>query len=197
MGPDIETLIQKMSRLPGLGPRSARRTVIHLINHKEQVLNPLLMSLNNVSANIKICPVCHNIDTFADVCTICADPSRKGDVICVVESVADLWAIERTDCFRGTYHVTKGLLSSLEGRGPEALLLDKLLARCEKNNVKEIILALSATVEGKTTDHYIRKFFQNKNIMVSSLAHGIPIGGELDYLDDGTLFAAFSARQGG
>lgn len=195
MGSDIEALIQKISRLPGLGPRSARRIVIHLINNKEQILKPFLLSLNNVNINIKICPICHNIDTFSEICTICADSSRRKDLICVVESVADLWAIERTDCFRGVYHVTKGLLSSFEGKGPEVLLLDELSCRCEKNEVKELILALSATVEGKTTDHYIRKFFKDKDISISSLAHGIPIGGELDYLDDSTLFAAFAARK--
>ena len=194
MGPDIEALIQKISRLPGLGPRSARRIVVHLIKHKEQTLEPLLMGMDNVSKRIKECPICANVDTFDDVCSICADSSRRKDLICVVESVADLWAIERSYCFRGQYHILKGLLSSLDGQGPEVLLLDQLKKRCLENNVTEIIVALSATVEGQTTDHYIKHFFKDQNIKITSLAHGIPMGGELDYLDDGTLLTAFSAR---
>jgi recombination protein RecR len=157
-------------------------------------MEPLLMSMENVCSNVKICPVCSNIDTFSDVCSICADGKRRKDVICIVESVADLWAVERTSCFNGQYHVLKGLLSSLDGQGPEFLMLDDLRKRCGENNISEIIVALSATVEGQTTDHYIKKFFHDKNIKITSLAHGIPVGGELDYLDDGTLFAAFSAR---
>jgi recombination protein RecR len=194
MSPDIETLIQKISRLPGLGPRSARRIVIHLIKNREQSLEPMLMSMENVCKNIKVCPVCSNIDAFTDICSICSDDKRRRDVICIVESIADLWAIERTSCFPGQYHVLKGLLSSLDGQGPEFLMLEELQKRCDENHISEIIIALSATVEGQTTDHYIKNFFKNKNIRITSLAHGIPIGGELDYLDDGTLFAAFSAR---
>ncbi|MDR0631742.1 MAG: recombination mediator RecR [Holosporaceae bacterium] len=194
MSPDIETLIQKISRLPGLGPRSARRIVIHLIRNREQSLEPMLMSMDNVYKNIKVCPVCSNIDTFADVCSICSDNKRRRDIICVVESIANLWAIEKTSCFTGQYHVLKGLLSSIDGQGPEFLMLEELQKRCDENHISEIIIALSATVEGQTTDHYIKNFFKNKNIKITSLAHGIPIGGELDYLDDGTLFAAFSAR---
>jgi recombination protein RecR len=194
MSPDIETLIQKISRLPGLGPRSARRIVIHLIGNREQNLEPLLTSMGDVYANVKVCPVCSNIDTFTDVCSVCSDKRRRRDVICIVESVADLWAIERTSCFSGQYHVLKGLLSSLDGRGPEFLRLDDLKKRCREDNISEIIIALSATVEGQTTDHYIKESFQGKEIKITSLAHGIPIGGELDYLDDGTLFTAFSAR---
>ena len=194
MGPDIETLIQKISRLPGLGPRSARRIVVHLIKNKEQTLEPLLFGLDNVSKKIKECPICSNVDTFDDICSICADSTRRKDLICIVESVADLWAIERSYCFRGQYHILKGLLSSLDGQGPEFLLLDQLKKRCEENHVTEIIVALSATVEGQTTDHYIRHFFKDKDIKITSLAHGIPMGGELDYLDDGTLLTAFSAR---
>lgn len=152
------------------------------------------MSMDNVYKNIKVCPVCSNIDTFADVCSICSDNKRRRDIICVVESIANLWAIEKTSCFTGQYHVLKGLLSSIDGQGPEFLMLEELQKRCDENHISEIIIALSATVEGQTTDHYIKNFFKNKNIKITSLAHGIPIGGELDYLDDGTLFAAFSAR---
>ncbi|GHU18904.1 recombination protein RecR [Alphaproteobacteria bacterium] len=194
MGPDIETLIQKISRLPGLGPRSARRIVIHMIKNRDISLEPLLTSISRVFKNVKVCPICANIDTFDDICSICSDRTRRNDIICVVESVADLWAIERTSCFRGMYHVLGGLLSSIEGRGPEVLMLDKLTQRCNINGVIEIVIALSATVEGQTTDHYIKNFFGNRDIKTTSLAHGIPMGGELDYLDDGTLFAAFSAR---
>ncbi len=195
MSSDIDMLIQKVSRLPGLGPRSARRIVIHLIQHKEQLLEPMLNSIKKVHDNVKVCPVCGNIDTFEEVCSVCNDDSRKKDLICVVENVADLWAIERTACFKGTYHVLKGLLSSIQEQGPEVLMLDKLMERCIQYKVSEIIVALSATVEGQTTDYYIKNFFKDKNIKVSSLAHGIPMGGELDYLDDGTLFTAFSARR--
>jgi recombination protein RecR len=157
-------------------------------------MEPILTGLKRVYERVGVCPVCSNIDTFTDMCSICSDKKRRRDIICVVENVADLWAIERTSCFSGQYHVLKGLLSSLDGRGPEFLKLDELHERCTNNNVTEIVIALSATVEGQTTDHYIKNFFRDKNIRTTSLAHGIPIGGELDYLDDGTLFAAFSAR---
>ncbi len=195
MSPDIEILIQKISRLPGLGNRSARRIVIHLIQRKEQILEPLLISMQKIYNKVKTCPNCGNIDTFDEICSICSDNSRRKDLICVVENVTDLWAIERTSCFNGTYHVLKGLLSSINGQGPEFLLLDKLMSRCQLYGVTEVIVALSATVEGQTTDYYIKNFFKDSNIKVSSLAHGIPIGGELDYLDDGTLLTAFSARK--
>jgi recombination protein RecR len=194
MSPDIETLIQKISRLPGLGPRSARRIVIHLIKNREQNMDPILLCMDKVCKNVKVCPTCSNIDTFSEICSICADKNRSKDIICIVESVSDLWAIERTSCFKGQYHVLRGLLSSLDGQGPEVLMLEKLQKRCEENHIGEIIIALSATIEGQTTDHYIRNFFKDKNIKTTSLARGIPIGGELDYLDDGTLFTAFSAR---
>ncbi|MDR2645735.1 MAG: recombination mediator RecR [Holosporaceae bacterium] len=194
MSPDIETLIQKISKLPGLGARSARRIVIHLIRNREQSMEPMLQSMEAVYKNVKVCPICANIDTFSDVCSICSDKKRRRDLICIVENVADLWAIERTSCFAGQYHVLKGLLSSLEGQGPEFLMLETLQQRCNDDAVVEIVIALSATVEGQTTDHYIKNFFKDKDIKITSLARGIPIGGELDYLDEGTLFAAFSAR---
>ena len=195
MGPDIKMLIQKMSRLPGLGPRSARRAALHMIKNREQILEPMLTSLTKVFENVKVCPQCSNIDTFEDVCSICSDSLRRNDLLCIVESVADLWAIERTFCFKGRYHVLKGLLSSFEGKGPEVLMLDQLHERCTKNEVTEIIIALNATVEGQTTLHYIRNYFKDKNIKTTSLAHGIPVGGELDYLDDATLLTAFSDRR--
>lgn len=196
MGPDIETLIQKISRLPGLGQRSARRIVVHMIKNKEHIFEPILNSMCKVSETVKTCPKCFNVDSFSgEVCSICSDNSRKKDTICIVENVADLWAIERTFCFKGLYHVLDSLLSSLENKGPEVLKLEHLNKRCEEDKVSEIVIALSATVEGQTTNHYIRNFFKdNKDIKITSLAHGIPIGGELDYLDDATLFTAFSAR---
>jgi recombination protein RecR len=166
-----------------------------MIKNRAVSLEPLLVSMTRVYQNVKTCPICYNIDAFDDVCSICSDQRRKRDVICIVESVADLWALERTSCFRGQYHILKGLLSSIDGNGPEVLLLDQLAQRCSDNEVTEIVIALSATVEGQTTDHYIRNFFSEKNIKTTSLAHGIPVGGELDYLDDGTLLAAFSARR--
>lgn len=195
MGPDIETLIQKISRLPGLGQRSARRIVVHMLRNKEHVFDPLLACMKTAAETVKTCPKCGNVDSFdGNICSICADQSRRQDIICIVENVSDLWAIERTFCFKGLYHVLEGLLSSLENRGPEVLKLEQLNTRCEENQVSEIIVALSATIEGQTTSHYIRNFFKDKNIKITTLAHGIPIGGELDYLDDATLFTAFSAR---
>jgi recombination protein RecR len=194
MNANIEALIQKISRLPGLGPRSARRIVLHLIKNREQILEPIVLGMKSVYENVRVCPVCSNIDIFPDKCSICSDVKRSRDVICIVENVSDLWAIERTSCFNGQYHVLRGLLSSIEGRGPEVLMLDRLKERCAEEHTVEIIVALSATVEGQTTGYYIKNFFKDKNIKITFLAHGIPIGGELDYLDDGTLFTAFSAR---
>lgn len=195
MGPDIETLIQKISRLPGLGQRSARRIVVHMIKNKEHIFQPILNSMLRVSDTVRTCPVCFNVDSFeGECCSICSDSSRKKDVLCIVENVSDLWALERTFCFKGQYHVLDGLLSSLENKGPEVLKLEHLAERCSANGVSEIIIALSATVEGQTTNHYIRNFFKDTSIKITALAHGIPIGGELDYLDDATLFTAFSAR---
>jgi recombination protein RecR len=165
-----------------------------MIKNREQIMEPMLMSLDNVLKNVKVCPLCSNIDTFSDVCSICSDLRRRRNLVCVVESVADLWALERTSCFSGLYHVLKGLLSSIDGRGPEFLMLENLQQRCKENSVEEMIIALSATVEGQTTLHYIKNFFKDQNIKITSLARGIPMGGELDYLDNGTLLAAFSAR---
>lgn len=194
MSTDVELLIQKFSRLPGLGNRSARRIVVHMLQNREQSIEPILKILQKVRDNVKVCPICGNIDAFENICPICSDVSRNKNVICIVESVADLWALERTSCFSGQYHVLKGLLSSIEGNGPEVLLLDKLFQRCKEYNIEEIIIALSATIEGQMTDNYIREQFKGKNIKITSLARGIPIGGELDYLDDCTLLTAFSER---
>lgn len=193
-GPEIEALIRQLSKLPGLGPRSARRIALALIKRKESLLDPLVQTLGAASQSVKICSACGNFDS-RDPCTICADPRRDPAIICVVEDVADLWALERTGAFRGRYHVTGGLLSPLDGIGPGDLKIDRLVARAQTPEVKEVVLALSATVDGQTTAHYIAERLQETDTTVSGLAHGMPIGGELDYLDDGTISAALTARR--
>ncbi len=193
-GPEIEALIRQLSKLPGLGPRSARRIALALIKRRESLLDPLVQTLGAASQTVKICSACGNFDS-RDPCTICADPRRDPAIICVVEDVADLWALERTGAFRGRYHVTGGLLSPLDGIGPGDLKIDRLVARAQTPEVKEVVLALSATVDGQTTAHYIAERFPDAQTPVSGLAHGMPIGGELDYLDDGTIAAALTARR--
>ncbi|MGQ0665205.1 MAG: recombination mediator RecR [Pseudomonadota bacterium] len=193
-GPEIERLIQLLAKLPGLGPRSARRAALHLIKRREAVLLPLAQALRDAAERIKICSACGNLDT-GDPCAICADPEREASAICVVEEVADLWAIERSGAFRGRYHVLGGVLSALDGVGPEDLNIAGLLARARVPEVKEMILATNATVEGQTTAHYIADRLAGAPVKVTRLAHGLPVGGELDYLDDGTLAAALKARQ--
>ena len=193
-GPEIESLIRQISKLPGLGPRSARRVALALIKRRETLLDPLMQTLHAAADTVKICSACGNYDS-QDPCAICEDPRRDGAVICVVEDVADLSALERTGSFRGRYHVIGGLLSPLDGIGPDDLRLDQLVSRASALEVKEIILALSATVDGQTTAHYIAERLQDSETLVSGLAHGVPIGGELDYLDDGTIAAALKARR--
>jgi recombination protein RecR len=193
-GPQIEALIRQLSKLPGLGPRSARRIALALIKRRESLLDPLVQTLSAASLSVKICSRCGNFDS-TDPCTICTDPRRDPSLICVVEDVADLWALERTGAFRGRYHVTGGLLSPLDGIGPADLRIDKLVGRAESPDVKEVVLALAATVDGQTTAHYIAERLAGTNTTVSGLAHGMPIGGELDYLDDGTIAAALTARR--
>lgn len=191
---DIDRLIQIMGRLPGLGPRSARRAVLHLLKKREALLHPLIDALGEVAANVKTCSVCGNLDA-ADPCAVCRDASRDGGIICVVADVGDLWALERIATFKGRYHVLGGVLSALDGVGPEQLAIGPLLRRLEGGAVKEVILALGATVDGQTTAHYLSDRLQPLNLTVSRLAHGVPVGGELDYLDDGTLIQALKARQ--
>ena len=191
---DIERLIQLLARLPGLGPRSARRAVLHLMKKRESLMLPLADAMARAAASIRICSTCGNMDTD-DPCAICRAPGRDKTQICVVEEVADLWAIERSGAFGGRYHVLGGTLSVLDGRGPEQLNLDKLAARAGEPAVKEVILALSATVDGQTTGHYIAERLAGLGVTVSRLAHGVPVGGELDYLDEGTLNAALKARR--
>jgi recombination protein RecR len=189
---ELDILIQLLARLPGLGPRSARRAALHLLKRRESLLEPLATALAKAAEAIRPCPVCGNLDTAAP-CTICRDAARDGQTICVVEDLADLWALERTGAFRGRYHVLGGTLSALDGVGPEDLTIDRLLARVEPG--QELILALSATVEGQTTAHYLADRLSGTGVRLSRLAQGVPIGGELDYLDDGTLRAALSARR--
>jgi recombination protein RecR len=193
-GIEIEALIRQLSKLPGLGPRSARRIALALIKRRETLLDPLVQTLGAAAAAVKICTACGNYDS-QDPCSICADARRDPAVICVVEDVADLWALERTGAFRGRYHVTGGLLSPLDGIGPSDLKIEHLIARAKASEVREVIMALSATVDGQTTAHYIAERLQGTDTTVSGLAHGMPIGGELDYLDDGTISAALKARR--
>jgi recombination protein RecR len=193
-GVEIEALIRQLSKLPGLGPRSARRIALALIKRRETLLDPLVQTLGAAAESVKICKTCGNYDS-QDPCFICADGRRDPAVICVVEDVADLWALERTGAFRGRYHVTGGLLSPLDGIGPADLKVERLVARANTPEVREVIMALSATVDGQTTAHYIAERLQGTDTIVSGLAHGMPIGGELDYLDDGTISAALKARR--
>lgn len=191
---DIEGLIHLLARLPGLGPRSARRAVLHLIKRREALLLPLATALNRAAETIRGCSLCGNLDT-SDPCAICDNPKRDPALICVVEEVADLWAMERCGAFKGRYHVLGGTLSALDGRGPEQLRIDALAGRAREVGITEVILALSATVDGQTTSHYISERLAGSGVAVTQLAHGVPVGGELDYLDDGTLTAALKARR--
>lgn len=190
----VDRLIQHLGKLPGLGPRSARRVVLHLIKRRESLLQPLIRALQDVSEGIRVCGQCGNIDTI-DPCTICNGPKRDRSVICVVEDVADLWALERTAAYRGHYHVLGGTLSALDGVGPEDLKLPQFVERVKSEDVSEVVLALSATVDGQTTAHYIAERLAGLGVSVTALAHGVPVGGELDYLDEGTLSTALRARR--
>ncbi|HMO29785.1 recombination mediator RecR [Enterovirga sp.] len=192
-GPEIERLIQLLARLPGLGPRSARRAALHLIARREQLLSPLADAMAVARERIAVCSTCGNLDT-SDPCTICRDPSRDPAILVVVEGVSDLWALERAGAVRAGYHVLGGVLSPLDGVRPEHLSLDRLVARAAKPETRELILALSATVDGQTTAHYVTQLVSHLPVRVTRLAHGVPIGGELDYLDEGTLTAALRQR---
>jgi len=192
-GPEIERLIQLLARLPGLGPRSARRAALHLIKKRELLMAPLAAALRAALDKIQICRVCGNIDT-QNPCTLCTDPKRDPTVIVVVADVADLWALERADAINARYHVLGGTLSPLDGVGPEDLSIDALVSRAHAPSVSELILALNATVDGQTTAHYITDLLQGAGVKVTRLAHGVPVGGELDYLDEGTLAAAIRQR---
>jgi len=190
---DIEALIDLMARLPGLGPRSARRAVLMLLKKRGGLMAPLAQAMANVALSARDCLTCGNIGT-SDVCAICADPARAGS-LCVVEDVADLWAMERSGAFKGRYHVLGGTLSALDAIGPDELRIPRLIDRIATDSVREVILALNATVDGQTTAHYIAEALEPTGVPVTSLAQGVPIGGELDYLDDGTISAALRARR--
>ena len=190
-GPEIEQLIQLLARLPGLGPRSARRAVLHLIKKKEQLMIPLSAALDRAVEAVTVCETCGNIDTRSP-CHICADPRRDSGLLIVVEDVADLWALERAGVGQVKYHVLGGVLSPLDGVGPDDLSIDALLRRAPEFN--EIVLAVNATVEGQTTAHYITDRLSPSGVKITRLAHGVPVGGELDYLDEGTLSQALKAR---
>jgi recombination protein RecR len=193
-GAAVERLIGLMARLPGLGPRSARRAVLAMIRKRALMLDPLAAALSEVAATVRECGRCGNIST-GELCAICTDPKRSAGEICVVENVADLWAMERGGLFRGRYHVLGGVLSALDGVGPDMLRIPDLLARLDAEPVTEVILALNATIDGQTTAHYISDRIAPRDIRVTSLAQGVPVGGELDYLDDGTIGAALLARK--
>jgi recombination protein RecR len=192
-GPEIERLIQLLARLPGLGPRSARRAALFLIKKREQIMAPLGAALAIALEKIQICSTCGNIDT-QDPCTVCVDPNRDRSIIVVVADVADLWALERAHAVNARYHVLGGTLSPLDGIGPQDLTIDALVTRAHDAAVKEVILALNATVDGQTTAHYITDLLHDADVIVTRLAHGVPVGGELDYLDEGTLSAAMRQR---
>ena len=191
---EIEALIEMMARLPGLGPRSARRAVLHLIRKRTQVMGPLAQAMQEVAEAARECRVCGNIGT-EEVCGICRDPERATGEICVVADVADLWALERGGAFSGRYHVLGGTLSALDAVGPEELRIPELAARVRDEGITEVILALAATVDGQTTAHYLAEALEGTGARLTSLAQGVPIGGELDYLDDGTILAALRARR--
>ncbi|WP_321397137.1 recombination mediator RecR [Emcibacter sp.] len=191
---ELDQLIQLLSKLPGFGPRSARRAVLHLVKKKDTLMKPLASSLAGVAEHVHPCSSCGNLDV-SDPCHICEDERRDKSLICVIEEVADLWALERSGSYRGLYHVIGGTLSALDGVGPDDLNITGLVERAGEDSVTEVIIATNATVDGQTTAHYITDRLKNAGVSVSRLAHGVPVGGELDYLDDGTLTAALNSRQ--
>ncbi len=193
-GPEIERLIALLAKLPGMGPRSARRAALALLKRKDQLLAPLAAALAEAAARVHPCRICGSLDT-GDLCAVCADHSRDAALLCVVEEVGALWAMERASAFRGRYHVLGGLLSALDGVGPENLRIASLVERVTGGGVKEVVLALPATVDGQTTAHYVSERLHPTGVVVTSLARGVPVGGELDWLDDGTIAQALRARR--
>jgi recombination protein RecR len=194
VGPEIERLIQLLAKLPGLGPRSARRVALHLMKRRDGLMVPLSDAMALAAEAIRTCTVCGNLDT-REPCSVCTDPTRDRSTLCVVEDAGDLWALERARSFHGLYHVLGGTLSALHGIGPEDLNLDSLAGRVGDGTIAEVILALNATVDGQTTAHVVIDRLQGVGVSISRLAHGVPVGGELDYLDEGTLIAAIKARR--
>ena len=193
-GVEIERLIQLLAKLPGLGPRSARRAALYLIKNREKLLSPLSLAMADAQDKVTVCSTCGNVDTI-DPCTICSDPRRDRTILCVVEEVGDLWALERAGAWTGLYHVLGGTLSAMEGIRPEDLAINHLIERAAVPGMREVVLATNATVEGQTTAHYITERLKGLGLSTSKLAHGVPVGGELDYLDEGTLTAAMRARR--
>ena len=192
--PQIDALTQALARLPGLGPRSARRAVLHLMKKRHGALEPLLAALSDVAEHLSTCSTCGNVDT-SDPCSLCRDPRRDDRMLCVVEEVSDLWALDRSRLFPGRYHVLGGRLSALEGVRPEDLGIDSLVARVAAGGIDEVVLAMNATLEGQTTAHYLAERLDKFPVRLTQLAHGLPVGGELDYLDEGTLAQAMRARR--
>lgn len=190
----IDQLIKTISKLPSLGTRSARRIVLHMLKKRENIIPQLIQSLQDVYDNIKVCDICGNYDTQSP-CAICCSNNRENNVLCVIQDISDLWALERGGLYKGKYHILGGVLSAIDGITPDDLNIDKLLTRVENDQITEIILALPATVDGQITMHYISSLLKDKNIKVSTLAQGIPVGGELDYLDDGTIKLALDMRK--
>lgn len=191
---EIEALANALARLPGLGPRSARRAVLHLMKKRESTLQPLLEALHNVADRLSTCSNCGNVDT-SDPCSVCRDPRRDDRSLCVVEEVADLWALDRSRLFPGRYHVLGGRLSALDGVRPEDLTIERLVSRVAAGGIDEVVLAMNATLEGQTTAHYLAERLESFPVRLTQLAHGLPVGGELDYLDEGTLAQALRARR--
>ncbi len=194
IGPELQRLIDLLAKMPGLGPRSAKRAALYLLKKREPVMRPLAFALDDAAQKVKACSICGNWDSI-DPCAICADPERSGAVICVVQDVGDLWALERAGAHKGRYHVLGGLLSPLDGIGPEELNIGGLIARAGDDAVKEVILALAATVDGQTTAHYLTERLEETGVTVTRLSQGVPVGGELDYLDEGTIAAAMKTRR--
>ena len=193
-GPEIERLISMLAKLPGMGPRSGRRAALALLKKRDQLLTPLAQAMTEAAARVRSCAVCGALDT-TETCAVCADETRDSGLICVVEEVGALWAMERGGAFRGRYHVLGGLLSALDGVGPDTLRVSQLVRRASETGVREIVLALPATVDGQTTSHYLAERLQPAGVSVTSLARGVPVGGELDWLDDGTIAQALRARR--
>ncbi len=193
-GSEIDQLISLLAKIPGLGPRSAKRATLHLIKKRDTHMVPLVRAMQDVLATVRVCPICGNLDTI-EPCSICADLKRDSASVCIVQDVADLWALERSGTFKGRYQVLGGLLSALDGIGPEELNLATLLERAEARKISEVVIALPVTVEGQTTAHYIADSLHRYEVKVFALAQGVPVGGELDYLDDGTIQAALKAKK--
>jgi len=193
-GTEIEKMIQLLAKMPGLGPRSARRAALYLINNREKIMAPLADALSDAYQKVSVCSTCGNVDTL-DPCTLCNDKGRDQSMICVVEEAGDLWALERASATTGLYHVLGGTLSAIEGIRPQDLNIEKLVDRAGAETVNEVVIAVNATIDGQTTAHYITEQLKSCNVAISRLAHGVPVGGELDYLDEGTLAAAIKARR--